>query len=216
MMKFPLKYFLIFLFFTSLFSEVYFIPPKNWKCVDPKSLNKEVCIGFIKKGKGSFNPSINLAYEKSSLTLDEYIQLIKEDNKDDLNSDLRVLGRSKTSSGIDAQILEITKRTPMGTIMILQFICKLEEKIFVITSALAKDEISLYKDEILKSFKSLRSCSDLFSEIKDTQKKEILEKKIQNKEKDLEKFLEQEFEELGFYWKTLVLQKYLTENKCQK
>lgn len=208
----PIDFFKKTLFFTiissKLFSVCYFIPPANFEAADPKNLSFEVQIGFVKKGS-SFNPSINLAEEKTGASLKEYVKAIKNNYKNDKNSFLRELGTIETKAG-RAALIEISSFSGGGQIRLMQAVLVSEGMAYVLTSCCSKEDFTTYLPDFMRAFKSLSLTDDLLSEIKENEKKKLLEKalsdyKVKKKLNGLEKIVSDNCSELGSYWKILFL-----------
>jgi hypothetical protein len=204
-------FFCFLLSFQSYASICYFIPPQNWCCADPAKLSKEVAVGFVGKGGSSFNPSINLASEKTEASLDEYILAIKNSYRNDKHSQVRELGKIKNEIEGESALIEITKESSFGEIKLLQSITKKEGAVYILTGAVLKEELLKFKEELFKAFKSLKLTDNLFQEpslpyqattLKD-KFTDLKQKKISIKE--FEKHLEENYTSLGNYWKILVL-----------
>lgn len=208
----------LFLFIKGFSSVCYFIPPKEWSCVDPKLLSQYVNIGFVGKGKGIFNPSINLAHEKTDASLFEYIKAIKDSHKNEKNVTVRELGKIKNQIDGETFLLEISKKLPVGEIILLQTITKINDDIFILTSCVKKEELLKYKEDFITSFNSLKLTKSLLLEVTDKKQMKILEDKICSLKKkeisiqDFEKHLEQNYDELGKYWKILLLKEVYESN----
>ena len=189
----------------------YFTPPENWKCADPKNLSEYVQIGFIGKGNSSFNPSINFATEKTDISLSEYVKAIKNAHKNQKNVVVREMGKIKTQINVETILIEINKKSPFGDIRLLQTITKKDDDIFILTGSVLKDEFLKFKDSFFQAFKSLKLTDDLLSEVIDkdisinliTTVNDLKQKKISLK--NFEKHLENNYNDLGSYWKILVL-----------
>jgi hypothetical protein len=200
------------LFSVHCFSNIcYFVPPNNWQSSDPKKLSKYVSIGFVGKSKSPFKPSINLASEKTDATLKEYIKAIKNSYKNDKNATVREIGKLHTEIDEDTVLLEISKKSSFGDICLLQSVTKKNDDIFVLTGAVLKEELLKYKDDFFKAFKSIKITDNLIGELKENsqietlkqQFKDLKEKKLSIK--NLEKHIEENYSDLGSYWKILVL-----------
>ena len=195
----------------------YFIPPEKWNCCDPKKLSKHVYIGYVGKGKHLFNPSINLATEITEASLDEYIKAIKNAHKNVKNCEVRVIGKITNQIDGDTKLIEISKKISHGDIKILQCITKKDDDIFILTGAVLKSEFSKFKNDFLNSFKTLKLTEDLLLEPKEEKISlnlrnlfdDLKEKNITIKE--FERHIEKNYNELGSYWKTLVLKKAYEE-----
>ena len=201
-----MKSLILFFFASKVFATCYFIPPSNWDYIDPNILSKHVVAGFVKSGSATFRPSINLAHEKTTATTFEYIKAIEKLHENDKKSIFRNLGKITTHAG-DATLLQITKNTSFGEICLLQTVLLQNANAYIITGAVLKNEFSKYKNEFMQVFKSLKITSDLLSEIKDPEKKTSLLQKYKNiKEnpKEFEKYIIENFNDLGNYWKILI------------
>jgi hypothetical protein len=202
------KIFFISIISLKCYSVCYFIPPKNFEVADPKALSQEVLIGFIKKGS-SFNPSLNLAEEKTKASLSEYVKAIKNIYKNDKNSFFRELGALETKAGT-AALVEISSRSTCGEIRLMQAVLISDGIAYVLTSCCSKEDFMKYLPDFMNSFKSLSLTNDLLSEIKEKEEKELLEKilsdfKVKKNFLDLEKHVSNNYLELGSYWKILFL-----------
>ena len=189
----------------------YFVPPKNWKCADPKQLSKYVSIGFVGNSSAPFKPSINLASEKTEISLREYIKAIKDSYKNDRNATVREIGKISTQIDGETVLIEISKKESVGDICLLQSVTKKNDDIFVLTGAVSKEELLKFKDDFFNAFESIKITDNLFSEVKeDSQIKNLQNKFDELKEKkltikDFERHLEENYSNLGSYWKILVL-----------
>ena len=56
----------------------YFYPPDGWEMIDPNLLSPKVLVGFVKKTKQGFLPSMNLAIEDVDISLSQYIKEVKK------------------------------------------------------------------------------------------------------------------------------------------
>lgn len=166
-----MKLFILFLFFPllSLFAETfcYFIPPSDWECADPSFLSSHVEVGFFGKGATSFHPSINLAIEEvGDISLKEYVKIVKEIHQSDRATEWRDLGKFKTAAGT-SQLTEITTQTRWGEIRMLQLLMVANKKAYVLTGAMAKEEFALFRNPIIKSFRSLSFTTSLIDSVAD-------------------------------------------------
>ncbi len=191
----------------NIFALCYFIPPKNFEAADPKALSKEVLIGFIGKGI-SFRPSINLASEKTSASLKEYILAIKENCREEKKCFLREIGTIETKAG-KAFLLEISKSSFMD-IRLLQSVLIKEGEAYVLTACSSKEEFMKYQKEFIDSIKSLTITQNLLDEIKNKDERIALEKSLEElkKNKNISSFQKEifpRFDYLGAYWKILLL-----------
>lgn len=212
---------LIFCLIDCYSSVCFFVPPDGWQCADPKKLSKYVSVGFVGKSKSAFKPSINLAEEKTEASLKEYIKAIKNYYKNEKEVTFREIGHLITKMNEEAAVLEITKKSAAGDICILQSVTKKNDDMFVLTGAVLKKELLKYKDDFFNSFKSIKTSENLLFEVEDLSQRKILEQKYidlkENKlsHKDFEKHVEENYNNLGSYWKILVL-KQAYEKTFQK
>lgn len=151
----------------------YITPPQGWEIADPKTLGKSVMIAFLKKNAAGFSPSINLAVEKTNLSLEEYLKAIRQLHEADKRNRWRKLGKVHTQSGI-GQLTEIDTSTEWGAVRMLQLIVVQQGCAYVVTGAASKEEIAQYYKEFQASFRTLQITSDLISTIPQTQRREAL------------------------------------------
>jgi hypothetical protein len=157
-------------------SYCYFTPPQGWEIADPKSLSPRVKIAFLKKVGSGFCPSMNLAIEETSVSLQEYLKAVKSIHEQDRSNRWRQLGKVHTQAGL-AQLTEIDSKTEWGAVRILQLILLKEERAYVLTASALKEDFSDYYREIQSAFRSLTLSSDLFGNIPQTEKREMLKSK---------------------------------------
>ncbi|MFQ5441055.1 MAG: hypothetical protein ACE5DL_06295 [Nitrosopumilaceae archaeon] len=88
----------IFLFALFLKNEVrsnekiaFFIPPEKWEVVNPKGYPSYVVISFVKKEITICRPTLNLATEKTSLTLEQYVNEAKKIHTKDPDASYKIL-----------------------------------------------------------------------------------------------------------------------------
>lgn len=213
------KIFLIFCCLCSYaFSDTYYFfkPPKGWKVANPDLLSESVEVGFIGKSTFKFKPSINLATEKVSLSLENYMKEVKKIYQNDRTTSYRDLGSLPTKAG-QSRLLEITKKTKFGQVKMLQAILVKNNKAYVLTGAMeSKGFIEMY-NIFIKAFQSFTFTENLLSVIQNDEKKEKLEKTIssfqaQENKKDkqkqfnkLQKMITKNFNELGTHWQIAIL-----------
>ena len=73
----------------------YFTPPSGWDIADPRSLSPRVKIAFLKSTSNGFCPSINLAIEETSVSLNEYLKAVKAIHEQDRSNNWRALGKNQ-------------------------------------------------------------------------------------------------------------------------
>lgn len=214
---------LIGLFFISqgFASYHFFTPPDQFECINPKHLKKHVEIGFVGKSKKSFKPSINLAKESVSCSIQEYVKAVKEIHAPDPNIRLRTIGKCETKAGT-GRLLEMTMNSFFGKIRLLQCILIKDGQAFILTGAVKKEEFAKYYPVFLKAFSSFTQTDDLFSCLNQDQKsrmnnyiQEIKKTKTalsKHYQKKLQDFLLNDCKNLGKYWQILAFKKITEES----
>lgn len=196
----------------------YFIPPKDWHCVDPTHLPDCVEIKFFAPKIHGFIPCINLAKESiDNTSLKEYLKAVKEIHYEDKNTkEWRDLGPFPIQAE-KAQLTEIRKETPWGRVKMWQLIYIKNQTAYLITAAATQEEFPLLRPHFLKAFRSLKYTEDLISEIPDPSQREHLKKTFQTLQSlktdeatfsHLWKSFEQEVsthQSLGPHWQYLLL-----------
>lgn len=209
-------FFLIFLHATLGHTYYYFfIPPKDWKCVDPKHLSPSVEICFLGKSSTPFKPSINIATEEISIPLSEYIQTVKKIHTRDKGTTCKELGKIGTKAGI-AILLELNTKTKFGPIKLLQAILEHEKKAFILTAAMKTEDFLSMSSIFLQVFQSFLITDNLIEPIPSEEKKNMLRQSLQNLSKgpitkkqkawkEFQKWLIKEYEEMGGFWQVIQL-----------
>lgn len=226
-----LAFFYFILFFTSLHSEAYFTPPKDWLLADPAKLSPRVKVSFLTKGEKEYCPSMNLASEKVSISLDDYMKAVKEAHARDKNSKWRDLGKFTSCAG-EGRLSEIETKTPLGTARLLQFIFVKDNTAYVVTGSALKEEFAKHMKEFQKAFQSFSITADLFEGIEKKQRREALKKEVEdlllawqkrkaglesepnNIDEDFQKCtllpfqkkILEDYSDMGGYWQILMLQ----------
>lgn len=154
----------------------YFTPPQGWEIADPQTLSSRVKIAFLKNIGTGFCPSMNLAVEKTSVSLSEYLKAVKAIHEQDRGNRWRQLGKVRTPAGL-AQLTEIDSKTEWGPVRMLQLIFLKEEHAYVLTASALKEDFSDYYQEIQAAFRSLTFSSDLLGNIPQTERREMLRSK---------------------------------------
>jgi len=215
----------------------YITPPKGWEIAASKNLSKSVQIAFFKKTSSSFSPSINLAVEKSTLSLQEYLKVIRKIHEADHRNRWRQLGKVHTQAGI-GQLTEIDTTTEWGSIRMLQLIVVKHGHAYVITAAASKEDMAQYYKEFQTTFRTLQVTSDLIGAIPQMQRRESLQLEsehllsawqdlLSTSAKEASSFNDpafqkahwipfqnkviQDYEDMGAHWQVLVL-KAIQEN----
>lgn len=203
----------------------YFIPPESWDLADPTTLSQAVKIAFLTKGSKGFCPSINLAIEKTHVSINEYLKAVKAIHEQDRSNQWRALGKVKTQSGL-AQLTEIDSPSEYGPIRLLQLILLKDGYAYVLTAAALKEEFSAHYQAFQTAFRSLTLTTDLFNNIPQLERRETLKLKqaqLIEAAKDPE-FQEEHwlpfqkavldgFKDMGTFWQILVLRDSLDKLK---
>lgn len=151
----------------------FFTPPQGWEIADPRSLSPKVKIAFLKNTGKGFCPSINLAIEETSASLNEYLKAVKSIHEQDRSNHWRALGKVRTAAGL-AQLTEIDGTTEWGPIRMLQLILIKEGHAYVLTAAVLKEEFANFYKEIQSAFRSMTLSSDLLGNIPQLERREML------------------------------------------
>lgn len=210
-MKFLLS--LLSLFFSLHAKHCLFIPPSGWEAAQLKNPSPHVKIGFVGKGTGEFRPSINLAVEEDvDLSLKEYVKTVKELQTAEPLVQWRDLGPFPMKCG-EGRLIEITNSTAWGEIKILQALFAADQKAYILTAAVLKEDFLKFQKDLLKSLTSLTLTDDLFAFIADDGKRSELRAvfarlgALEEKELQWENLQKQidAYAHLGAYWQFLVL-----------
>jgi hypothetical protein len=151
----------------------YFLPPKGWDIVDPRTLSPRVQISFFKKKSEGFCPSINLAIENVDISQSEYLKAVKNIQESDRANRWRHLGKVHTSGGV-AELTEIDTQSDWGPVRMLQLILVKHGNAYVLTAAALKKEIPQLYREFQTAFRSLQITDDLVSCIPQMERRESL------------------------------------------
>lgn len=216
--------FLIFILSQKIYSKnieqiPFFISPNQWEVVNPKRYPPLIAISFIKKEISTCRPSLNLAIEKTSLSLDEYTNVAKKTHNKDPNTKYRILDTIQLSQGM-ANICQICKKTNGVDFELLQMIFVYSDQVYVLTGTCKKEEMLKNYKIFMDAFTTFKIIDDLFSLISDNEKKAGLinefnklssslktqNEKENNKNLELfEKYLDKKFANLGKYFQILLI-----------
>jgi hypothetical protein len=211
----------------------YFHLPKGWGIAEARTSGSQVKMAFVKKTKNEgFCPSLNLAVEEVEGTLNEYLNDVKAIHEQDRKNHWRKLGKVHTLAG-DAQLTEIDTFSQLGSVRMLQLILLKEGRAYIVTAAALKKDMSNYYRDFQDAFHSLTITDDLFEAIPQLECREAmkgaLDKIIQTRVKNTtsettggqpiseEEFhknhwipfhdkIQEECEDMGLFWQTLVLE----------
>jgi hypothetical protein len=183
------KYFIfLFLVFNIFAAEkyAYFSEPKGYEIVNPKAYTNCIKIGFIKKSLNTFSDSINLATQKTSLNIKEYIKEVEKTINEDNNSKWEKIGFIKTDN-LNVYLAKIEKNTKFGKVKMLQMYYIENEKAYVLTLASLKEKFLENLKEFNQVIDSFKLSDNIFSfanEKKDSLKELYLSSLYQSKDKD--------------------------------
>lgn len=163
-----------------------FTPPKDWRVADREALPPHVQIMVVGKGKSSYPPSLNLATEKFSGSLRDYLKIVKQINeaKKILWKDL---GTVRTIAG-NANLSQIETSTEWGQVKMMHAIIVKDRVAYILTAAALKDEFPDFYKNFFSSIQSLRINNDLYETIND--------QKLRSKFKNSNQNLENQFDRL--------------------
>jgi hypothetical protein len=163
---------------TTAPSLCFFTPPQGWEIADPKKLSSRVKIAFLTNTGKGFCPSLNLAIEKTSSSLTDYLKAVRSIHEQDRSNQWRALGKVRTEAGL-AQLTEIDTNTEWGPARMLQLILLKDNHAYILTAAALREEFSNYYKEFQSAFRSMTLSSDLLSNIPQLERRELLKQKQQ-------------------------------------
>src|SRR5579872_1872603 len=192
-----------------------FIPPSGWeiaKLINPSPFIK---IGFVGKGSTSFRPSINLALEEADGDLKDYVKAVKKIHLADPDTKCRDLGKFNMRAG-EGRLLDITVSTSHGDIKQYQALFVKENKAYILTIAVLKEDFLRFQKEMIQSLESMNLIPDLYTPLDEKQQTELKEffsrmegnASPESKKKELErmhKTLSEKYSQIGPHWHYLVL-----------
>ncbi len=195
-----------------------FHPPSDWECALPENHSPFVQVGFVGKGSSAFRPSINLAIEDIDISAQQYLKAVKEIHTADPGTTWRDLGKISTSAG-EGRLTEITTRSSIGEVKMLQMILVKEKKAYILTGATIKADYLKLQDLLTKTFKSFSLIPSLLSPASTDHAEQIaalfsavgedvpdlIEKQKAARWERLQEIVLKESPKLGRYWQFLVL-----------
>jgi hypothetical protein len=206
-------FFLLLLFNFTEAKHCLFDPPSGWEIAQLKNPSPHVKVSFLGKSSKEFHPSINLAIEEVDVSLKEYVKAVKELQSADPKIKWRDLGALSMEAG-EGRLTEMSSASHWGDIKILQAFLVEGTFAYILTAAVLKEDFFKFKNEILRSFQSLKVIPDLWTPIADTEKQtefaEFFTSLGSSDEKDLEwqklQTVVGSHLNLGPYWQFLALQ----------
>jgi hypothetical protein len=206
-------------------------PPKSWELIQGKSLSPRVEVGFVKKASSGLCPSINLAVEEINCSEHQYIQAVKKLYEEDRDTRWRDLGQIQTRIG-KGKLTEIDMPSKWGPIRMVQLIFIHSKKAYIVTAAAPKKEFAKYHSEFDECLSSFTLTDDLYCSIESVEKKDLLKDKVEHlkhtglmlsaqKENNIsswekecstfEKFISENFADLGLHWQLLIMKSALEQ-----
>lgn len=168
MRNFKMRYFyLIIGLYTSMTTLLFAVSykleaPQGWECInDPKQLPAKVKVVYVGSGKWQLTPSINLAVEESSRTIDEYLEEAKAYHEKSAATKVTKLGIVKTKAG-EAKVLQIDRATNWGNVRFIQATLMVNKNAYVITATCLQEEFGQVSRAI---FQTIQSFTLNFEEI---------------------------------------------------
>jgi hypothetical protein len=132
-----------------------FAAPKGWQCIDDKTqLPAKVEIVYIGTGKGGFTPSLNLATETTTLSIDEYVNLAKNYHESNGQTKCHNLGSLETKAG-GAHLLQIDRTTQWGPVRFLQASLINKGVAYVLTATCLEKEFATHYPHFLNAIQTL-------------------------------------------------------------
>lgn len=129
--------------------------PKDWQTVSTKNFSKNVKIGCLSPSKKLIKPSLNLATEKSKVSLKEYITAVKKIYLSDRCKSYSSLGYLESKTG-EGHLALIETKKPQGDLKTLQYILKKEDFFYIITGVCEATDYLENLNLFQKSFKTLQ------------------------------------------------------------
>ncbi|NGX34472.1 MAG: hypothetical protein K1060chlam1_00825 [Candidatus Anoxychlamydiales bacterium] len=208
----------------------FFIPPKDWVIINPKTYTPYMKAAFTKNEKAICRPTMNFSIQETDFTLDEYTNEAKRAHEIDPNITYTILGNIDFKES-KATLSEVSKTANSIDYKILQLILVKEKNAYILTAACKKEDRIDYYPIFINSFKSFELTDDLFSKISSASKKNTLlqkynslitnlkksnDKQITKNLVSFEKYLDKNYQNEGKYFSMLVIEKALKEIKDLK
>lgn len=133
---------------------VMFKPPEGWLLADPKALPSNIKIMVVGKGAHEYPPSMNLAFEKYSGTLKEYLRVVEAINKK-RGAEWKNLGKIRTEAG-DASLSQVDSKTQWGVERQMHVILIKDGTVYILTAAALKDEFPKFYQDFFTAMRSLK------------------------------------------------------------
>lgn len=151
----------------------WFSPPEGWLVADPSKLPKTVRLMVIGKGRKEFPPSINLATEKYTGTLSEYLKIVKEINSSQ-GAEWKSLGTVDTESGT-AHLSQLDVTNEWGKVRMIHILLLKDDVMHIMTGASLKEEFPKYRTTFLQAMRSIHVNQAPFDMVLDETRRQDLE-----------------------------------------
>lgn len=132
----------------------FFDPPQDWELMDPGTLPKSVKIAIRCPVKNKFPPSMNLAVDRVSCDLKNYLKKIKALNLAE-GSDFKELGTIDTQAG-PASLSQLDMESNWGQVRMMHAILLHDHEAHILTVAALRDEFPEYQNLFFDAMRSLR------------------------------------------------------------
>jgi hypothetical protein len=126
--------------------------PSDWTVTDPNEVDSRIVMLATGKGKLTIPPTLNLATEKTEVTLRQYLKIIRENTMAE-GREWKEIGNIETVSGT-ANLSQCDIETKWGKTRLLHAILLRDQVAYVLTASAMDDE---FADNYELFFNSLRS-----------------------------------------------------------
>jgi hypothetical protein len=134
---------------------VTFSPPEGWVVADPKQLPSNILVFVVGKSIHEYPPSLNLAYDKFSGTLKQYLQKIVKPSNQRQGAEWKDLGTIRTAAG-EASLSQVDTKTKWGLERQMQVIFVRNGITYILTAAALKEDFPKFYNDFFKSFRSIK------------------------------------------------------------
>ncbi len=131
----------------------YFQAPDDWTLLEPEQLPKSIIMLAKGAGKREVSPSINLAKENVTLTLREYLKVVREINEAE-GRNWKELGTIQTASG-PASLSQCDYTDQWGDSRMLHAITVQNNTAYILTASALKEEFPDHYELFFQSIQSL-------------------------------------------------------------
>jgi len=136
-----------------------FQPPDGWELSNPKTPSQHSICGFLDTSRSGFCPSLHLTYEKTSCSIEKYLEVVSNTAKSKRQK-WRRMGTVKTQSGL-AHLAEIEVCHSLGKVCLLQAILPADGEVHILTAGALKRDLAKCAPIFHKAFQSMRVIEDL-------------------------------------------------------